>query len=194
LGRLIPAVLRGDVKPKTAHTVAYLMQTFMKAIHLSKHEYINAFGTDAWRQSVRNSVTCNHDYLFPPDPAPEPPPDEAPVVAGLQTGADQGSQPASPLPQPVETPVNCHSERCEEPAFSSSSAPLTTPSPHAPLPATAAEFADQVLARHPRSAFTPTFSGRSDPAGQTSGGQAPQPVPAPQAAETPVNCDSDAVL
>jgi hypothetical protein len=27
LGRLIPAVVRGDVKPKTAHTVAYLAQT-----------------------------------------------------------------------------------------------------------------------------------------------------------------------
>src|SRR6266851_4340247 len=56
LGRLIPAVVRGEVKPKTAHTVAYLAQTLMQAIHLSKHEYINAFGTNAWRQSVRNSV------------------------------------------------------------------------------------------------------------------------------------------
>ncbi len=84
LGRLIPAVVRGDVKPKTAHTVAYLAQTLMQAIHLSKHEYINAFGSDGWRQSVRNSVNGNHDYLFPPAPKPEPPPDQAPpVVAGL---------------------------------------------------------------------------------------------------------------
>src|ERR1700731_515802 len=37
LGRLVPAVVRGDVKPKTAHTVAYLAQTLMLAIHLSKH-------------------------------------------------------------------------------------------------------------------------------------------------------------
>src|SRR5258708_36573601 len=35
LGRLIPAVVRGDVKPKTAHTVAYLVQTLMQAIHIS---------------------------------------------------------------------------------------------------------------------------------------------------------------
>src|SRR6202521_5802472 len=49
LARLVPAVVRGDVRPKTAHTVAYLAQTLMQAIHLSKHEYINAFGTDAWR-------------------------------------------------------------------------------------------------------------------------------------------------
>src|SRR5882762_8009866 len=138
LGRLIPAVVRGDVKPKTAHTVAYLAQTLMQAIHLSKHEYINAFGTEGWRSSVRNSVNGNHDYLFPPDPhrsgclqagAPQPAPSpHTPlpptstefvqhVVAGLQTGslpATPRVQPAPPNRQPAETPVNCHSERSEE--------------------------------------------------------------------------------
>src|SRR5713226_3081187 len=72
LARLIPAVVRGDVKPKTAHTVAYLAQTLMQAIHISQHEYINAFGTDGWRKSVRNSVNGNYDYRFPPGPEPEP--------------------------------------------------------------------------------------------------------------------------
>jgi len=139
LGRLIPAVVRGDVKPKTAHTVAYLAQTLMQAIHLSKHEYINAFGTEGWRTSVRTSVNGNHDYLFPPDPhrsgglqagAPQPAPSpHTPlpptstefvqhVVAGLQTGslpATPHVQPAPPNPQPAETPVNCHSERPETP-------------------------------------------------------------------------------
>ena len=90
LARLIPAVVRGDVKPKTAHTVAYLAQTLMQSIHISEQEYINAFGTDAWRKSVRNSVTSNYDYRFPPDPAPEAPQ----VVAGLQTGGGQAPQPA----------------------------------------------------------------------------------------------------
>src|SRR5713226_1818852 len=91
LAHLIPAVLRGDVKPKTAHTVAYLTQTLMQAIHISQHEYINAFGTDGWRKSVRNSVNGNHDYLFPPDPEPE-------QSASLH-----------PEPQPAQTSVNCHS-------------------------------------------------------------------------------------
>src|SRR5882762_732119 len=95
LARIIPAVARGDVKPKTAHTVAYLAQTLMQAIHISEQEYINAFGTDGWRKSVRNSVTSNYDYRFPPDPAPELPPDQAPqVAAGLQTGGGQAPQPA----------------------------------------------------------------------------------------------------
>src|SRR6266446_541911 len=88
LARLIPAVVRGDVKPKTAHTVAYLAQTLMQAIHISQHEYINAFGRNGWRESVRNSVNGNRDYRFPPDPEPEQP--ESP----------------QPQPQPAQTPVN----------------------------------------------------------------------------------------
>src|SRR6266581_6955941 len=89
LARLIPAVVRGDVKPKTAHTVAYLVQTLLQSIHLSKHEYINAFGMDGWRKSVRNSVNGNYNYRFPPDPEPE-------QSASLQ-----------PQSQPAQTPVNC---------------------------------------------------------------------------------------
>src|SRR5712691_3999699 len=95
LGRLIPAVIRGEVKPRAARTVAYLAQTLMQAIHLSKHEYTNAFGTDHWRQTIRNSVKGNHDYLFPPAPAPKPEPPQ--------------SHPAEPQPQPPQTPLNCPS-------------------------------------------------------------------------------------
>src|SRR5712671_5600133 len=87
LGRLIPAVIRGDVKPKTAHTVAYLAQTLLQTIHISQDEYINAFDTNGWRKSIRTSVNDNHAYLFPPAPAPEPPPNRPPhVVASLQNG------------------------------------------------------------------------------------------------------------
>ena len=141
LGRLIPAVIRGDVKPRTARTVAYLAQTLLQAIHLSKHEYINAFGTDGWRQSIHNSVKGNYDYRFPPAPKPE-----------------QSPSPQPP-PQPAQTPVNCHSEGSDESAFSSSPAQPPTqpqsdiptlsgpaPSPHTPLPPTSAEFVPHVMA------------------------------------------------
>src|SRR5260370_881681 len=74
LGRLIPAVLRRDVKPRTARTVAYLAQTTMQAIHLSKHEYIHAFAADAWRQSVPNSVNYTHYHLHPRTHSPPLPP------------------------------------------------------------------------------------------------------------------------
>jgi hypothetical protein len=99
LARLIPAVVRGDVKPKTAHTVAYLAQTLMQAIHLSKHEYINAFGTDAWRDSVRTSVNGNRDYRFPPDPDPEP---EQPALSALRTNLR--SESSQPQPAAVAHP------------------------------------------------------------------------------------------
>ena len=88
LGRLIAGVARGDIKPRSARTLAYLSQTLLQTIHLAQDEYINAFDTDGWRRAVRNSVRGNHDYLFPP--APKPPQDQAP-------------QPA-PTPQPAPSP------------------------------------------------------------------------------------------
>jgi hypothetical protein len=138
LARLIPAVVHGDIKSKTAHTVAYLVQTLMQAIHVSQHEYINAFGSDAWRKAIRNSVNDNYDYRFPPIP--------------------QQPQPPQPQPQqPAEPPENCHSERSEESASPSNSslathhsplpqAPQSAPLPHTPLPPTGAEFVQHILA------------------------------------------------
>jgi hypothetical protein len=147
LSRLIPAVVRGDVKPKTARTVAYLVQTLMQAIHISQDEYINAFGTDGWRKSVRNSVNDNYDYLFPTEPEQseslQPQPQRAqPQTQAQQPASTTPSNPPQPLatpnasakvtpPQPAEIPTSCHSERSEEPAFSSSLSPSPTSS-HAP--------------------------------------------------------------
>jgi hypothetical protein len=62
LARLFSGVAQGHVKPKTASTLAYLGQTLVQSIHLAQHEYINAFGTDTWRRTVRSS--------FAPPPAP----------------------------------------------------------------------------------------------------------------------------
>jgi len=89
LGRLLPAVARGDIKPRSARTLAYLSQTLVQTIHLAEDEYINALGTDSWRQAVRNSVRQNFDYRNP-SPSPQPLPDLAP-------------QPA-PAPQSVPSP------------------------------------------------------------------------------------------
>ncbi|MGB6498860.1 MAG: hypothetical protein WBF09_17815, partial [Candidatus Acidiferrum sp.] len=93
LGRLIPAVLRGQLKPKTARTVAYLMQTLLQTIRLSQDEYINAFSTDGWRKAVRNSVNSNFDHFRPPAPAPSQPPSPTP------------SSSQSPSPSPTPTPT-----------------------------------------------------------------------------------------
>jgi len=56
LGRLVPAVVRGDIKPRAARTLAYLAQTLVQTIHLAQHEYINAFGTNDWRDAICGSV------------------------------------------------------------------------------------------------------------------------------------------
>ncbi len=55
LGRLFSAVAQGQIKPKTAATLAYLAQTLVQAIPIAQHEYINAFGSDYWRRTVSSS-------------------------------------------------------------------------------------------------------------------------------------------
>jgi hypothetical protein len=68
LGRLFSAAAQGHVKPKTASTLAYLGQTLLQSIHLAQGEYINAFGTDSWRRTIRSSFA-------PPSPDAEPDPE-----------------------------------------------------------------------------------------------------------------------
>jgi hypothetical protein len=173
LARLIPAVVRGDVKPKTAHTVAYLVQTLMQAIHISQHEYINAFGTDGWRKSVRNSVNDNYDYRFPPAPEPEQPalpasrmvlrdeslqpqPQPAAVAHPFRGEASSSASPpkATP-PQPAEIPASCHSERSGKRPTSGASPESDREEPafsshsplatrHSPLPSAPASYARSV--------------------------------------------------
>ncbi len=123
LSRIIPAVIRGDVKPKTARTVAYLAQTLLQSIRVSQHEFINAYSPDSWRGAVRDSVKSDRDYLFPPKPAPKPappaslqpqtPPHPAPVAhpacpEEARRVRGEASSPASRIPtqgSPTATPA-----------------------------------------------------------------------------------------
>jgi len=173
LARLVPAVVRGDVKPRTARTVAYLAQTLLQTIHISQHEYCEAFGPDTWRKSILNSVKGNHTYRFPPAPKPEKSESpQPPVVAGLKTGPGKAPQPSQPQPQSAQGPLDCHSERSEESASSSNSSLATHHSPlPQPLPPTSAEFAQHVVAGLP-------LSVRPGSTGKTGEVQAPKPAPA----------------
>jgi hypothetical protein len=131
LGRLIPAVIRGEIKPRVARTVAYMLQTLFQSTRLAQHEYINAFGTDAWRDAVFNSVKANHKYLHPPKPKqptqsparPAPttqtPPRATPVGAGLARPASPTTPPA-PTTQPPPPPQ-------QPPAPTPPTPPLTNP-------------------------------------------------------------------
>ena len=73
LGRLFSAVAQGQVKPKTASTLAYLGQTLVQALPIAQDEYINAFGTDHWRKTIRISheQSANHTSPAPESPTPE---------------------------------------------------------------------------------------------------------------------------
>src|SRR5712664_1978079 len=133
LARLIPAVVRGAVKPKTAHTVAYLAQTLMQAIHISQHEYINAFGTDGWRKSVRNSVNHNYEYRFPPAPAPEPSeslqPQPQPAQPQTQAQQPASAPPSNPLqPAHVAPPIRGEAFRPASPSQPAAH-PIPAPQP-----------------------------------------------------------------
>src|ERR1700737_4191098 len=82
LGRLFSAVAQGQVKPKTASTLAYLGQTLVQALPLAQHEYVNAYGTNSWRETIRTSheQSADHTSPDPESPTPEPEPDPAPAA------------------------------------------------------------------------------------------------------------------
>ena len=225
MARVFCAIARGDVKPKVASTLAYLSQSMLQSIPIAQHEYCEAFGSDAWRREIR---ACFNVPAPQPKPAPQPAPKPAtparppapqptpqskiPTLSGpTPRPQSQPNQPAasalrtnlrseSPQPQPAQTPVNCHSERSEEPAFSSNS-PLATSclSPDVPtlrrasvptifalathhsplpLPPTSAEFAQQLLAgRNSSRSEVPTRSGPGQEAGSSGSSSSSAPSP-----------------
>jgi len=62
LGRLFSAVAQGQVKPKTRLHPSLPSPIPRTNPPLAKHEYINAYGTDTWRDTIRASheQTANH--------------------------------------------------------------------------------------------------------------------------------------
>jgi hypothetical protein len=63
----------------------YLGQTLVQTLPLAQHEYINAFGTDSWRETIRTSheQSADHfaDHTEPDTPSPTPEPAPAPTPA-----------------------------------------------------------------------------------------------------------------
>src|SRR6266436_2363004 len=71
LGRLFSAVAQGQLKPKTASTLAYLAQTLVQILPLAQDEYINAYGANSWRQTIRTSHEQSADHTQPDDTPPD---------------------------------------------------------------------------------------------------------------------------
>jgi hypothetical protein len=133
IARMIPAVVRGDIKPRTARTVAYLAQTLLQAIHHSQSEFKDAFGPEALRKSIRTGITSNHDRLFPPEPQAEPVPERvpeqpAPSVVAPSVGARLQPVPsATPVPSPAAAPAQTAASINTQP-------PTQPPGPNNPSP------------------------------------------------------------
>jgi len=171
LSRLIPAVIRGDIKPRLARTVAYMVQTQLQAIQLSQHEYINAFGTDGWREAVRKSVKLNSDYEnSQPEEADEP--EQNPPQPATQSQQPAQAPPSNPS-QPSQTQTRPQQPATSTPPQPSASSPQTSsrpqkptatppqpPSAGRPSPATVEEalsVARALFPRRPDSGFANSF-------------------------------------
>jgi hypothetical protein len=114
LARLFSAAASGELKPKTASILAYLAQTLLQTIHLAQHEYINAFGTDAWLDAVCSSVNGNSKYRKPPAPQPSGVAQELPSVfpacpnsasTSVRPCPATASGPTTQLEQPTRTGI-----------------------------------------------------------------------------------------
>jgi hypothetical protein len=108
LAHMMSAVAQGHLKPRAASTLAYLSQTLLQAIHLSQHEYINAFGTTSWREEIRAAFA--QPSIDRPSEDPEPEPDvQEPDVQELEVQEPDVQTPdvqkSEPLPQDAATYV-----------------------------------------------------------------------------------------
>src|SRR5579885_1460693 len=111
LARLIPAILRGDISPKVAKTLAYHAQILAQLVRIGEHEYINAFGAESWRRALRNSVRHNFVHRKPtpstPPVAPHPAPVSAPAApsAAPPNPAPPAASSLPSAPAPVSPPA-----------------------------------------------------------------------------------------
>ena len=164
LSRLIPAVIRGDVKPRLARTVAYMIQSLIQTIHISQDEYINAFSTDGWRAAVRKSVKLNSDYENsqseevdePGESKQNPPQPATQSKQPAQAPPSMPSQPAQTQTRPQQpatsTPPQPTASSPQTPSRSQEPAPKAPPRPSArrPSPATVEEALSVARALFPR--------------------------------------------
>jgi hypothetical protein len=123
LARLISAVASAELKPRTASTLAYLAQTLLQTIHLAQHEYINAFGTNSWRDAVCSSVNDNANHRNPPAPQP------LSAAQQLPGPSQPGTAQLHPQSAPVQAPL---AQQPPPPRQSNSNPPALQSSLHGP--------------------------------------------------------------
>jgi len=117
LARILPAIIRGDIKPRLAKTIVYLAQTFNQTIHLAQHEYINAYGPQSWRETISTSIHQNFQYeqssrnpAAPPAPNHQPSEAEPPESDEVEIPGVEVSEAEVSEAQTSETEVSDSSE------------------------------------------------------------------------------------
>ena len=93
LSRLFSAVAHGDISPKAATTLAYLGQTLAQILPRSQHEYVSAFGSASWHNTIADSF-ASRDAA----PTPEPELPQTPPIALSPTFAQFRSEVMANLP------------------------------------------------------------------------------------------------
>jgi len=126
LARTLAATAQGQIKPKQAAIIAYFSQTLMQAVQHASHEYVQAWGSEAWRHAIRS--------CFAPPGQPLPPPKQKAEAPRSQSESSSHSAAQSaPTLQPTQA------------SSASTTTPPQQPRPKSPLPEDAATFANQVL-------------------------------------------------
>ncbi len=101
LGRVLSAVARGHIKPKTAVSLALLGHTLNQSIKIAQDEYANAPGGNAPHE---REVSC----LMLPAP-PEPPSQVAPTLQPEHSAAPEPNPQSPPQPVPLQVPNHLES-------------------------------------------------------------------------------------
>ncbi len=100
LGRVLSAVARGYIKPKTAVSLALLGHTLNQSIKIAQDEYANAPGGNARPERV----SC----LLLPAP-PEPPSQVAPTLQPEHSASSEPNPQSPPQPVPLQVPNHLES-------------------------------------------------------------------------------------
>jgi hypothetical protein len=109
LARVFRAVARGEIKPKTAATLAYVGQTLIQALPIAEHEYSESFSDNSWRSAVRASVVPPAVTQRPTTPPSRISPSPQPALLA------QPATPAEPVsasqPSPAPPPKSANSDQ-----------------------------------------------------------------------------------
>ena len=103
LGQIFSGVAQGSIKRKTAATLAYLGQTMVNSIQLAQDEYINAFSTNQWRNTIYSSVTSAQQNHADDQDTKDDPADDADESGAAEDTPAEASTETKGSPQPATT-------------------------------------------------------------------------------------------